>query len=112
MTPSLEDGVPIAFRPLTRSDFPLLATWFATPHVEPWWQVPWGCVDLEARYGPVIDGTDPTEVLIAIRGGRPIGLVIRSRIADNDDWRATLAATGAPLDGFGIDYLIGDPNLD
>jgi len=110
MTASPGDGAPIAFRPLTRSDFPLLATWFAAPHVEPWWQEPFGPDDLETRYGPVVDGTDPTEVRIATLGGRPVGLAIRYRMADNDDWRTTLAATGAPLDGFGIDYLIGDPD--
>ena len=109
MTISPDDGASIAFQPLTRSDFPLLATWFAAPHVEPWWQEPWGPDDLETRYGPGVDGTDPTEACIVTLGGRPIGLVVRYRIADNDDWRATLAPTGAPLDAFGIDYLIGDP---
>jgi aminoglycoside 6'-N-acetyltransferase len=107
----LPDDAPVDLRPLTRADFPLLAAWFGAPHVEPWWQEPWGLDDLEDRYGPAIDGTDPTEAPIVTLDGRPIGLVIRYRIADNGDWRITLAATGAPLDGFGIDYLIGDPDL-
>jgi aminoglycoside 6'-N-acetyltransferase len=109
MTASPDDGAAIDFQPLARSDFPLLATWFAAPHVEPWWQEPWGADDIEARYGPAVDRSDPTEVLIATLDSRPVGLVIRYRIADEPAWRATLAPTAAPLDGFGIDYLIGDP---
>lgn len=92
------DDAPVGFRPLTRDDFPLLASWFGAPHVEPWWQEPWGLDDLEARYGPGLDGTDPTEARIVTLGSQPIGLVIRYRIADNDDWRTTLEPTGAPLD--------------
>ncbi len=106
----LPDDAPFDFRPLSRADFPLLAQWFGAAHVEPWWQEPWGLDDLEDRYGPGVDGTDPTEARIVTFGGRPIGLVIRYRIADNDDWRTTLAPTGALLDGFGIDYLTGDPD--
>ena len=102
------DGL-LSFRPLTRDDFPNLAIWFAAPHVEPWWQEPWGRDELEARYGPSIDRTDPTEAHIVTLGGHPIGLVIRYLITDDGEWLATLAPTGVPLDGFGIDYLIGDP---
>jgi aminoglycoside 6'-N-acetyltransferase len=109
MTTSPDEGASIDFQPLTRPDFPLLATWFAAPHVAPWWQEPYGPDDLETRYGPAVDGTDPTEACIVTLGGRPLGLVIRYRIEDEPAWHATLAPTGAPLDGFGIDYLIGDP---
>jgi aminoglycoside 6'-N-acetyltransferase len=108
VTPGPGDDRSIGFRSLARDDFPLLTTWFAAGDVEPWWQEPWGADDIEDRYGPIIDGTDPTEALIVMLDGHPIGLVIRYRIADNGDWLGTLAPTGAPLDGFGIDYLIGD----
>ena len=101
-------GTPIGFRPLGRSDFPLLSTWFAAPHVAPWWQEPSDPDGVEARYGPVVDGTDATEVHIVTLDGAPIGLVLRYRIAEEEAWRTTLAPTGAPLDAFGIDYLIGD----
>ena len=65
----------------------LLATWLAAPHVEPWWQEAWGPDDIEARYGPSIDGDDPTEAHIVTLDGHPIGLVIRYRIADTPNWR-------------------------
>jgi len=100
----------IAFRPLGRADFPLLSTWFAAPHVAPWWKEPSDLDGVEARYGPVVDGIDATEVRIVTLAGVPVGLVLRYRIADEEAWRTTLAPSGAPLDAFGIDYLIGDPD--
>lgn len=42
--------------------------------------------------------------------GAPVGLVLRYRLADEEAWRTTLEPTGAPLDAFGIDYLIGSPD--
>ena len=105
------DETPLGFRPLTRIDFPLLAAWFAAPHVEPWWQEPSGLDALEANYGPVVDGTDPTEVRIVTLGEVAVGLVQRYLLADEGALRTTLAPTGVPLDAFGIDYLIGDPHL-
>jgi len=100
----------IGFRPLGRADFPLLSTWFAAAHVAPWWQEPSDLDGVEARYGPVIDGTDATEARIVTLDGAPLGLVLRYRIADEEVWCITLAPSGAPLDAFGIDYLIGDPD--
>jgi len=47
-------------------------------------------------------------VRIVTLDGRPIGLVQRHRIAEEKAWRTTLAPSGAPLDAFGIDYLIGE----
>lgn len=111
MTSGPVDDPQLGFRPLTRDDFPLLAVWFAAPHVEPWWQEPVGPDALEANYGPVVDGTDPTEVRIVTLGGVPVGLIQRYLLADEGAWRATLVPTGVPLDAFGIDYLIGDPDL-
>ena len=109
MTEHSREAGRLAFRPLTRDDFPILAIWLAAPHVEPWWQESWGLDDIEARYGPSIDRDDLTEARIITLDGHPIGLIIRYRIADTPNWLDTLAPTGAPLDGFGIDYLIGDP---
>jgi len=101
---------PIGFRPLSRADFPLLSTWFAAPHVAPWWQEPPDPESVEARYGPAVDGIDTTEARVVTFDGAPIGLVLRYRLADEEEWRTTLGPSGAPLDAFGIDYLIGDPD--
>ena len=98
------------FRPLTREDFALLAAWLDEPHVARWWPDPHGPEDLEATFGPTIDGTDLAEVRIVTVDGAPVGLVQRYRLRDEPAWRAALAPSGVPDDAFGIDYLIGDPD--
>ena len=97
------------FRPLTREDFTMVAAWLDEPHVAPWWRDAHGPHDLEAAYGPVVDGTDGTEVRVVTVGGTPVGLVQRYLLRDEPAWRAALAPADVPLDAFGIDYLIGDP---
>src|SRR5215475_10946901 len=65
----------ISFRPLERSDFRLLQEWLAAPHVAVWWKE---CLDLasvEAKYGPRVDGTEPTHVFVVEQEGRPIGWI-------------------------------------
>ena len=99
------------FVPLRRADFPLLGEWLSAPHVEPWWREPYDQASIEARYGPCIDGTDPTEVFVIHRDGDPIGLVQRYLIDDNPAWKKALAAASAPEPGVGIDFLIGDEAL-
>jgi aminoglycoside 6'-N-acetyltransferase len=103
--------LPFAFRPLTRDDFSLLAAWLGAPHVEPWWREDYHPAAIEARYGPVVDGTDPGEVFVVERAGEPIGLIQRYRIDQNPEWQASLRVTGTPGDGVGIDYLIGEESL-
>jgi aminoglycoside 6'-N-acetyltransferase len=107
----------IAFRALERADLPLLADWLGRPHVAQWWRAPSDLAAVEAAYGPMIDGSDPTEGFIAIGGigeepGQPLAFLQRYRLDDNPDWQRALAvalAEGAGVGvGAGIDYLIGD----
>lgn len=98
----------LRFRPLCRADFPLLGQWLAAGHVEPWWRERHDPLSIEARYGPAVDGTDPTEVFVVQREGEPVGLVQRYLIDDNPDWKRALAVAGAPQPGVGIDFLIGE----
>jgi len=100
----------LEFRPLTRDDFALVAGWLDEPHVARWWRDPHGPDDLEASFGPGVDGIDPTDVRIVSVEGTPVGLVQRYRLMDEPTWRAALAPAGVPTDAFGIDYLIGDPD--
>lgn len=103
--------VRLAFRPLDRSDFPLLSQWLGAPHVEVWWREEHDPAAVEARYGPPVDGVDPTEVFVVEGDGQPIGLVQRYRISDNPQWEQALAVAATPTDAAGLDYLIGDPTL-
>jgi hypothetical protein len=63
----------ISFRPLEPSDFRLLQEWLAGPHVAVWWKE--RTIDLasvEAKYGPRVDGTEPTHVLWLSRKAGPL----------------------------------------
>jgi aminoglycoside 6'-N-acetyltransferase len=87
-----------------------------------WWRERYDLAAVEATYGPLIDGSDPTEGFIAIRAGQeqgqeqeqeqPLAFLQRYRLDDNPDWQRALAvalAEGAGVGvGAGIDYLIGD----
>lgn len=104
------EGLPtVVLRPMTRDDFPALATWLRAPHVEAWF--PWVHGEaspteaVEAEYGPCIDGIDPTELFVIETEGQPVGFMQRYRISDNPSWAAALPAdTGAAV---GFDYAIG-----
>lgn len=103
----------LAFRPLTREDFPMLSAWLAAPHVHEWWEEDPDPAAVEAKFGPEVDGTDPrTEYFVVQLDGAPIGMVQRYRIADYPEWVASLAPTGAPtVAAAGMDYLIGELDL-
>ena len=105
------DG-PVTFRPLTRADLPLLRRWLEEPLVARWWAHETSPEALEADFGPVVDGTDPAEVLLALTGGRPFGLVQRYRIADFPEYVEELEPVVAvPPGALSIDYLIGEPDV-
>jgi aminoglycoside 6'-N-acetyltransferase len=108
MTGAASARTGLRFRPLRRDDFPLLGTWLAAPHVRRWWPEDPDPAALEAAYGPAVDGPDPTELFVAEHDGHPIGFVQRYRLVDNPAWQRALAPAGAPTDGAGIDYLIGE----
>ncbi|WP_336033795.1 GNAT family N-acetyltransferase [Geodermatophilus sp. FMUSA9-8] len=105
------DG-PVGFRPLTRADLPLLGRWLEEPLMARWWVHETTPEALEADFGPCIDGTDPTEVLLALADGRPFGLVQRYRIADFPEYVDELTPVVAvPPRALSIDYLIGEPGV-
>jgi RimJ/RimL family protein N-acetyltransferase len=99
------------FRTLGRQDFALLSEWLSTPHVRTWWREESAPETIEARYGPVVDGTDPTECFIVERGGGPIGFIQRYLLGDNPGWQKCLGVAGTPSEGAGIDYFIGTAAL-
>jgi aminoglycoside 6'-N-acetyltransferase len=94
-----------------------------------WWREPSDLAAVEATYGPLIDGSDPTEGFIATHEeqGKPFAFLQRYRLGDNPQWQRAIAvalaeresggghadaARGDPIrDGAGIDYLIGDQTM-
>nr|WP_257570797.1 acetyltransferase [Streptomyces sp. NP160] len=103
----------VALRPLVREDFPLLARWLDEPRVARWWPDPHAPEDLERDYGPGIDGTDPISLALALTaGGRAFAFVQTYSYDDEPDSRAALEALlPVPAGALGIDYLIGEPDL-
>ena len=99
------------FESLRGSDLPMIAAWLSRPHVEQWWAEPSDLASIEENYRPLIDGSDATEGFVIVLDGRPIGFVQRYRIDDHPDWRASIQGALGRADGFGIDYLIGEPDL-
>lgn len=99
--------MPIGFRRLERSDFPEVAAWLAAPHVAVWWRHRTSMADVEADFGPAVDGTDPTEVFVIEEDGRGIGIIQRYRFDDDPEWDRVMAVGSAPRPAMGLDYLIG-----
>ena len=63
---------------------------------------------VEADFGPAVDGTDPTDMILVLQDDRPIGLMQSYRISDNPEWLAALPVVDHHGDAVGIDYLIGE----
>ncbi|MEU8250259.1 GNAT family N-acetyltransferase [Nonomuraea sp. NPDC048916] len=100
----------ITWRRLDERDFPMLRGWLRQPHVARWWNHETSAEAVERDFGPVARGEEPSEDLLALVDGRPLGLVQRSRLADYPDYLAELAAiVDVPEGAVTIDYLIGDP---
>jgi|HubBroStandDraft_5_1064220.scaffolds.fasta_scaffold267955_2 aminoglycoside 6'-N-acetyltransferase len=91
-------------RPLGRADFPLLVSWLSQPHVAEWWGSPKGMDEVEAEYGPCVDGTDPTQLLLCHEEDRPIGMLQIYRMADNPDYADAVGYE----DAAGLDLFIGE----
>jgi len=107
------DGTPVIdFRALEREDLPQLGRWLTAPHVAAWWGTPPADdAATAAKYGPLIDGGDPTEMFVFSVDERPAGVVQRYLIDDEPEWRAALAVAVDASGMVGIDYLIGEPDL-
>lgn len=75
-----------------------------------WWNHETSMEAVIRDFGPAARGEDPSEDLLALLDGRPLGLVQRSRLADFPDYLAELTPiTPVPEGAMSIDYLIGDP---
>ncbi len=101
-------GASITFRPLVRSDLPRLERWLAEPHVETWWRERLDPSGLEKKFGPRIDGTEPTYVFVIESGIRPIGWIQWYRWSDYPSHAAQL---GAEPGSAGIDLALGEKTL-
>jgi aminoglycoside 6'-N-acetyltransferase len=98
----------ISFRLLNRSDFPLLQKWLSAPHVAAWWREPLDLAKIEAKYGPRVDGAEPTHVFVIEHSGRQVGWIQWYLWSDYPKHALQL---GAELSSAGIDLAIGEPAM-
>lgn len=96
------------FRPIARHDFTLLQKWLAAHHVKEWWHDDFDENGIEAKYGPRVDGIEPTHVHIIIHNVTPIGLIQWYRWAD---YPVHAAQLGAESTAAGIDLAIGEEHF-
>lgn len=96
----------LGFRPLNRPDFPLLKKWLSEPHVDAWWRQPFDLAQIENKYGPRIDGLEPSHVFVIEIGKQPVGFIQWYRWLDYPEHAAQL---GAGPDTAGLDLAIGEP---
>lgn len=111
----------ISFRPLERSDYPALRRWLNTPHVYEWWgsdATQWGLggpgeraaslADVEASFGPGIEGRDATDYFIIEIDGQGIGLIQSYMLIDHPEYAETIGEAKPGIAG--IDLMIGEPD--
>ncbi|MFC9247696.1 GNAT family N-acetyltransferase [Streptomyces sp. NPDC057136] len=99
----------ITWRRLAEGDFGLLQEWLAQPHVARWWHHDTSTEAVARDFGPAARGEEPSEDLLVMLDGTPVGLVQRCRFADYPESRAELAdQVELPDTAVTIDYLLGD----
>jgi len=99
----------ISFEPLRREHLPLMQAWLSQAHVARWWGAPKTLGEVEAEYGPGIDGTEPTWHFLVILDGHAIGMIQwyhwSSYPHEEED-----GDIGVQPGEAGVDYLIGEPD--
>ena len=98
----------LAFRPITRADFPLLHEWLARPHVARWWHGVPTPEEVETDFGPMLDESSTTRAYIVLGDDEPIGY-IQSYVAlgSGEGWWERETDPGVR----GIDQFLADPDL-
>lgn len=95
----------IVFRPLTRDDLPALLRWLSDPDVAPWYgEGALTIANLNAKYGPKIDGSEPTQGFIIVIDEQDAGYIQGYLITDHPDSARQLDV--AP-DAAGVDLFLG-----
>ncbi|MEV8537276.1 GNAT family N-acetyltransferase [Streptomyces sp. NPDC051211] len=100
----------ITWRRLGETDFPRLRRWLEEPHVARWWNHETSPEAVARDFGPAARGEEPSEDLLVLLDGEPVGLVQRCRFADYPEYIDEFAGqVDVPKGAMSLDYLIGDP---
>lgn len=96
----------IGFRPLTYADLPAMLGWLSDPDVGRWYgEGEISLENLERKYGPRIDGTDPVDQYIIWIEGRDAGYIQAYVIDDEPDYARQIDVEPGAV---GIDLFIGE----
>jgi aminoglycoside 6'-N-acetyltransferase len=104
---SVLDAGLLTVRPLATTDFPLLHSWFAAPHVACWYrkEANLSPEEIVAKYAPRIEGREPVQPFLILYGTIPIGYI---QIYMIDDVGAYPGAVPAGTGVAGLDLFIGE----
>ncbi len=98
----------VTWRRLSADDVPLLSRWLAQPHVARWWNHDPSPQAVDRDFGPAMRGEDPSQDLLVLADGRPVGLVQRCRLHDFPEYVAELSpVVEVPRGAASLDYLVG-----
>jgi aminoglycoside 6'-N-acetyltransferase len=99
-------ALPIGFRPVEASDFPMLAAWLTEPHVRKFYQkTSITLAEVALEYGPAVRGEEPTICHIAVSDGRPFAYLQCYRNTDYPKWVDIIDVS----DGVSVDLFVGEP---
>lgn len=97
----------VTFKPLEKSDFPLLYKWLNVDFVTKWYaKRKFAYDDVEKKYSRYIEGTVPVQSFIVEYDGVPMGYIQMYHLRDYPEYDRCVGLVG---DIVGIDMFIGDP---
>ncbi|HYF73285.1 MAG TPA: GNAT family N-acetyltransferase [Nocardioides sp.] len=94
----------VTVRAMTRGDLPDVTRWRQSDHIRRWWASEGEptAERIAARYGPCIDGMEPTRMWVAEINGRSVGFVQDYRVGDYPEF----AVLGPDPEAIGVDYAL------
>ena len=101
----MADAPQIQFRALVLGDLELMRRWLNNDFVARWWPGWPSLEQVRAKYGPRIDGSDPTKCFVIMLDGAPRGFIQSYRVHHDPNLRALI---DAPERAAGIDLFLGE----
>jgi nicotinate-nucleotide pyrophosphorylase (carboxylating) len=102
------DPEAVTLRRMVLADLDRVEAWMGEPHVAEWYLSASSVEEEMEDVRQSLRDDEPTEVLVVVRGGRPVGWCQWYPCAAYPDHAA---GVGAQPGDIGIDYAIGDPAL-
>lgn len=99
----------ISFQPLRHDDLHLMLRWMRNDEVSRWYgPAPLTLAEVQARYGPRIDGHTPIDGFLALYDGSPIAYIQAYAISYEPEYAAAIAVDPHAA---GVDMFIGEPGF-